>query len=183
MRRDKIFHVISNTHWDREWRFPFQRNRMMLVQMIDKTIEILENYPDYRAYHLDSQSIVIEDYLEIRPENKERFTNLVKQNRLLIGPWYVLPDEFLVGGENLIRNLLLGHKICSHYGGVSKIGYSPFSWGQISQLPQLYREFGINLIMFYRGVNSLDSPKAEFIWQGADGTQALSLKIFNNAKI
>lgn len=174
MRQDKVFHVISNTHWDREWRFPFQRNRMMLVQMIDKAIEILENYPEYRAYHLDSQSIVVEDYLEIRPENKERLINLVKQNRLLIGPWYVLPDEFLVGGENLIRNLLLGHKVCSKYGGVSKIGYSPFSWGQISQLPQIYREFGINLIMFYRGVNSLDSPKAEFIWEGADGTRALS---------
>lgn len=174
MRRDKVFHVISNTHWDREWRFPFQRNRMMLVEMIDKTIEILENNPKYRAYHLDSQSIVIEDYLAIRPENKERFIKLVKQNRLLIGPWYVLPDEFLVGGENLIRNLLLGHKVCAEHGGVSKIGYSPFSWGQISQLPQLYREFGINLIMFYRGVNSLDSPKAEFIWEGADGTKALS---------
>lgn len=174
MRKDKVFHVISNTHWDREWRFPFQRNRMMLVQMMDKAIEILENYPEYRAYHLDSQSIVVEDYLKIRPENKERFIKLVKQNRLLIGPWYVLPDEFLVGGENLIRNLLIGHKICSAYGGVSKIGYSPFSWGQISQLPQLYKEFGINLIMFYRGVNSLDSPKAEFIWEGADGTRALS---------
>ncbi len=174
MRKDKIFHVISNTHWDREWRFPFQRNRMMLVQMIDKAIEILENNPEYKAYHLDSQSIVVEDYLEIRPENKDRFENLVKHKRLLIGPWYVLPDEFLVGGENLIRNLLIGHKVCSAYGGVSKIGYSPFSWGQISQLPQLYKEFGINLIMFYRGVNSLDSPKAEFIWEGADGTRALS---------
>lgn len=174
MRKDKVFHVISNTHWDREWRFPFQRNRMILVQMMDKAIEILENYPEYRAYHLDSQSIVVEDYLEIRPENKERLTNLVKQKRLLIGPWYVLPDEFLVGGENLIRNLLIGHKVCSTFGGVSKIGYSPFSWGQISQLPQIYKEFGINLIMFYRGVNSLDSPKAEFIWEGADGTSALS---------
>lgn len=174
MRRDKVFHVISNTHWDREWRFPFQRNRMMLVKMIDKTLDILENYPEYRAYHLDSQSIVVEDYLEIRPDNKERFIKLVKENRILIGPWYVLPDEFLVGGENLIRNLLIGHKVCSTYGGVSKIGYSPFSWGQISQLPQLYKEFGINLIMFYRGVNSLDSSKAEFIWEGADGMKALS---------
>ncbi|MBU2446940.1 MAG: hypothetical protein KJ666_15410 [Bacteroidetes bacterium] len=27
--------------------------------------------------------------------------------------------------------------------------------------------------MFYRGINSIDSPKAEFIWEGADGTRAL----------
>ena len=172
--KEKLFHVISNTHWDREWRFPFQRNRQMLVDMIDSVIEILETEPDYKAFHLDSQSIVIKDYLEIRPQNKDRFIKLVKEKRLLIGPWYILPEEYEVGGENLIRNLLLGHRVCQAHGGVSKIGYSPFSWGQISQLPQIYKEFGINLIMFYRGINSLDSPKAEFLWEGADGSQSIS---------
>ncbi len=170
----KIFHVISNTHWDREWRFPFQRNRQMLVEMIDEVISILEKDPAYRAFHLDSQSIVVRDYLEAKPHMKERFIKLVKDDRLLIGPWYILPDEFLVGGENLIRNLLLGHKISAAHGGVSKVGYSPFSWGQISQLPQIYKEFGIDLIMFYRGVNSIDSPKAEFLWEGADGTRSVT---------
>lgn len=174
MRTDKVFHVISNTHWDREWRFPFQRNRQMLVDMIDSVLDILVKEPKYRAFHLDSQSIVLRDYLEVKPHKKKLIVKLVKENRLLIGPWYILPEEFQVGGENLIRNLLLGHKVCAEHGGVSKIGYSPFSWGQISQLPQLYKEFGINLIMFYRGINSIDSPKAEFLWEGADETKAIS---------
>lgn len=172
--KNKVFHLISNTHWDREWRFPFQRNRQMLVDMIDKVIEILEGNPEYKAFHLDSQSIVITDYLEVKPHMKERFVKLVEEKRLLIGPWFILPEQFQVGGENLIRNLLIGHKICKEHGGVSKIGYSPFSWGQISQLPQIYKEFGIELIMFYRGINSLESPKAEFVWEGADGTTAMS---------
>lgn len=172
--KDRVFHVISNTHWDREWRYPFQKNRQMLVEMIDKVIEILEEYPEYRAFHLDSQSVVLTDYLEIRPDKFETIKQLVQENRLIIGPWYVLPDEFLVGGENLIRNLLLGHRICYEFGGIMKVGYSPFSWGQISQLPQIYKGFGIDVIMFYRGINSLDSPKAEFIWEGADGTKVLS---------
>ncbi|TVQ82709.1 MAG: hypothetical protein EA393_16580 [Bacteroidetes bacterium] len=171
---NNIFHIISNTHWDREWRFPFQRNRQMLVDMIDAVLEILESEPEYRAFHLDSQSIVLKDYLEIKPQNKERIIKLTKENRLLHGPWYILPEEFQVGGENHIRNLLLGHKISQAHGGVSKIGYSPFSWGQISQLPQIYRQFNIDLIMFYRGINSIDSPKAEFLWEGADGTQMVS---------
>ncbi|MCX8057387.1 MAG: glycosyl hydrolase-related protein [Ignavibacteria bacterium] len=171
---DRVFHIISNTHWDREWRFPFQINRQMLVNMIDQVIHILENEPKYKAFHLDSQSIVIEDYLEIKPHNKEKISNLVREKKLFIGPWYVLPDEFQVGGENLIRNLLIGHKICNEIGRVSKVGYSPFSWGQISQLPQIYTNFGIDFVMFYRGVNSIDSPKAEFIWEGADGTQVLA---------
>ncbi len=174
MRTDKVFHLISNTHWDREWRFPFQRNRQMLVEMIDNVLDILEKEPAYRAFHLDSQSVVLKDYLEIKPHNAERIKKLVLADRLFIGPWYILPDQFLVGGENLIRNLLLGHKVCRKFGKVSKIGYSPFSWGQISQLPQIYRQFGIELIMFYRGINSLDSHNAEFIWEGADGTSSIS---------
>jgi mannosylglycerate hydrolase len=171
---DRVFHVISNTHWDREWRYPFQRNRQMLVNMIDRVLEILETEPKYKAFHLDSQSIVLKDYLEIRPHKKELIKKFVNEKRLLIGPWYILPEEFQVGGENLIRNLLLGHKVCNEIGRVSKIGYSPFSWGQISQLPQIYNEFDIELIMFYRGINSLDSEKAEFIWEGADGTKLIS---------
>jgi mannosylglycerate hydrolase len=174
MKSDKVFHVISNTHWDREWRFSFQRNRQMLVEMIDNVLDILCREPEYKAFHLDSQSIVLEDYLEIKPDKKELIVKLVKDKRLLIGPWYILPDEFQVGGENLIRNLLLGHKICREFGAVSKVGYSPFSWGQISQLPQIYNGFGIDVIMFYRGVNSLESSKAEFLWEGADGTTSLT---------
>ncbi len=171
---ERIFHVISNTHWDREWRYPFQRNRQMLVDMIDNVLDILEKEPKYRAFHLDSQTIVLKDYLEIRPHKVDLINKLINEKRLLVGPWYILPEEFQVGGENLIRNLLLGHKIAKKHGRVSKVGYSPFSWGQISQLPQIYAGFNINLIMFYRGVNSIDSPKAEFLWIGADGTEAVS---------
>ncbi len=174
MQKNRVFHVISNTHWDREWRFPYQRNRQMLVEMMDEVLRILETEPGYRAYHLDSQSIMVKDYLEARPGKREQLTKFVEEKRLFIGPWYTLPDQYMVGGENLVRNLLRGHEVCAQYGGVSKIGYSPFSWGQISQLPQLYRQFGVHLIMFYRGINSFDSPKAEFIWQGADGTKALA---------
>lgn len=174
LMKNKVFHVISNTHWDREWRFSFQRNRQMLVDMIDAVVEILESEPKYKAFHLDSQSIVLRDYLEIKPGNRSCIQKLIEEKKLLVGPWYILPEEFQVGGENLIRNLLLGHKTSKEYGRVSKIGYSPFSWGQISQLPQLYKEFGIDLIMFYRGINSIDSPKAEFLWEGADGTKAIS---------
>jgi len=142
--------------------------------MMDRLLEILGKEPEYRAFHLDSQTIVLEDYLGIRPQKRELIKKYVQEGRLLIGPWFILPEEFEVGGENLIRNLLLGHKIAEDFGHVMKVGYSPFSWGQISQLPQIYKGFGIDIIMFYRGINSLDSPKAEFIWEGADGTRALT---------
>ena len=173
MSSSYTMHVISNTHWDREWRYSFQQIRMMLVDMLDKVLNMLENNPNFKYFHLDSQTSVVEDYLQIRPENEERIRNMVEAGKLFIGPWYCLPDEFMVGGESLVRNLLLGHKIAARFGAVMKVGYSPFSWGQISQLPQLYAGFGIDTALFYRGVSKTDTGKAEFIWEGPDGTQAL----------
>jgi hypothetical protein len=49
-----------------------------------------------------------------------------------------------------------------------------FHGDKFRSCPQIYKEFGIELIMFYRGINSLEAPKAEFIWEGADGTTALA---------
>ena len=174
MNRSLTLHVISNTHWDREWRYSFQQTRMMLVDMLDKVLHLLESDPGFEYFHLDSQTSLVEDYLQIRPENEHRIRTLVQAGKLLIGPWYCLPDEFMVSGESLVRNLLLGHRIAGRFGPVMKVGYSPFSWGQISQLPQLYAGFGIESALFYRGVSKTDTEKAEFIWEGADDTRVLA---------
>jgi hypothetical protein len=170
-------HFISNTHWDREWRFSMQRTRHMLVYMMDMLFDIFEKEPGFKHFHLDSQTLPVQDYLEVRPERAEQLRRYVKQGRLHIGPWFCLPDEYCVGGESLIRNLLLGHKIARQYGGVSKTGYSPFSWGQISQMPQIYQGFGIDVTSFYRGVNTLVAPKSEFVWEGPDGTRILASRL------
>jgi len=173
-------HVLSNTHWDREWVHSYQSKRILLVEMMDQLLEILDYDPDYKYYHLDAQTIPLEDYLEIRPENRERLKKHIQSGRLLIGPWYVLPDEFLVSGESLVRNLLRGHKVARQFGPVMKVGYTPCSWGQVSQLPQIYAGFGIDTVFFYRGINRVVAPKSEFVWEGADGTRALASRGFPN---
>ncbi|MCX7020490.1 MAG: hypothetical protein NTY46_16170 [Candidatus Sumerlaeota bacterium] len=174
-------HVISNTHWDREWRYPFQTYRMDLVDMMDRLLDILETQPAYRAYYLDSQTVMLEDYLEIRPENENRIRKLVKADRLQIGPWYTLPDEWGCHGEALVRNLLMGHRVAKRFGPVSKTGYTPFSNGQISQLPQLYRGFGIDSCFFYRGIGK-HLAKSEFIWEGADRSRVFGFRFGDYAR-
>ncbi|RKY05373.1 MAG: hypothetical protein DRP66_10615, partial [Planctomycetota bacterium] len=170
-------HFISNTHWDREWRFSMQRTRHMLVYMMDMLLDIFEKEPRFKSFHLDSQTVPIQDYLEIRPEKKETVAKLIAEKKLLVGPWYCLPDEFSVGGESLVRNLLLGHKMAKDMGHVSKTGYSPFGWGQISQMPQIYKGFGIDFAAFYRGVSTEAAPNSEYIWQGADGTRIVASRL------
>jgi 2-O-(6-phospho-alpha-D-mannosyl)-D-glycerate hydrolase len=174
-------HVISNTHWDREWRYPFQSYRMDLVEMIDELLDIMEKRPDYRAFYMDSQTVMLEDYLEIRPENEERIKKFVQADRLQIGPWYTLPDEWGCPGEALVRNLLIGHRVAKKFGPVQKVGYTPFSNGQVSQLPQVYQGFGIDSCFYYRGIGK-HVAKSEFIWEGADDSQIFGFKFGDYAR-
>ncbi|MCR5485146.1 MAG: hypothetical protein K6F09_06095 [Clostridiales bacterium] len=170
-------HFISNTHWDREWRFSARRTQHMLGYMLDMLLDILDKYPEYRHFHLDSQTMPIQDYLEVYPEKKEKLKKYISEGRIGVGPWFCLPDEFTVGPESLIRNLLLGHKIGSEMGGISKTGYSPFGWGQISQLPQIYAGFDIHFASFYRGINEYMTPRSEFYWQSPDGTRIYASRL------
>jgi len=166
-------HFISNSHLDREWGMDFQQTRKLTVDFIDTLLNIFDKIPDYK-FLLDSQTIPLEDYLEIRPENKNRIIKAVKENRLFVGPWYTAPDCNCISGESIVRNLLMGHKIAKEYGKIMKVGYTPFGFGQISQLPQIYHGFGIDTALFYRGITDKDSLSSEFIWESPDGTQVLA---------
>jgi alpha-mannosidase len=93
--------------------------------------------PEFGSFHLDGQYVVIEDYLEIMPEREAEIRELVRQGKLILGPWYILQDEFLVSSEANARNLLIGIKASEKFGGVAEIGYFPDSFGNMGQAPQL----------------------------------------------
>ena len=118
----KTLHVISHSHWDREWYMPFEAHRYNLVEFFDRLLDTLDKDPSFRSFHLDGQAIVIEDYLEIRPEMREKIVRYVAEDRLVIGPWYILQDEYLVDGESNVRNMLVGRSVAAEYGKVSKTG-------------------------------------------------------------
>jgi mannosylglycerate hydrolase len=164
--------VIPHTHWDREWYATFQQFRIRLVHVMDALLDLLERDPSYTHFNLDAQTIVLQDYLEIRPEKRELLQKLVREGRLGVGPWYVLPDEFLVSGEALVRNLLLGHRLAGEFGHVQKVGYIPDTFGHISQLPQILQGFGIPFAMHFRGLDEGDL-KSELWWQSPDGSRVL----------
>ncbi len=163
-------YLISHTHWDREWYQTFQDYRARLVNLLDELIGFMEKNPAFQYYHLDGQTIVLEDYLEVRPENRKRLQRLIRQGRLIPGPWYVMPDEFLISGEALIRNLQLGFAISRTWGvEPMKVGYIVDIFGHNSQMPQICQGFGMESVVAFRGVSGMESS-AEFIWEGADGS-------------
>ncbi|HEX6122971.1 MAG TPA: glycoside hydrolase family 38 C-terminal domain-containing protein [Ktedonobacterales bacterium] len=164
--------VVPHTHWDREWYQTFQQFRMRLVRAVDTLLAVLESDPTFRFFTLDGQMIVLEDYLAIRPENAERLRRLAREGRLLVGPWYLQPDEFLVGGESLIRNLQIGMRLAEPYGGAMPVGYVPDTFGHIAQLPQILRGFGLDNAVFWRGVGP-EVACSEFHWAAPDGSEVL----------
>ena len=169
-------HVISHTHWDREWRYSFQQFRIMLVEMMDHVLEMLQQYPEYQFFHLDSQTIVLDDYFAVKPEKRDEVLEHIRSGRLNVGPWYILPDPSAVSGESLVRNLLIGMAETQAVGGKNISGYSPFGFGQVSQMPQLYQGFGLDHIFFYRG-NNKQETRSEFIWEGPDGSRLLGFRV------
>ncbi|MDO8685135.1 MAG: hypothetical protein Q7J78_00525 [Clostridiales bacterium] len=64
----KVF-VTPTTHWDREWVMTLGQFQVRLVNLMDNLMNIMENNQEYH-FLLDGQSIVLEDYLEIKPDHE-----------------------------------------------------------------------------------------------------------------
>ncbi|MCJ7702054.1 MAG: hypothetical protein MUO62_10755 [Anaerolineales bacterium] len=169
MTKRKV-HFVLGTHWDREWHHTFQDFRYYLVKLINDLLKGWENGTLQGPFQTDGQAIILEDYLEIHPERRPLIEQHVKEGRFVVGPWYVMPDEFNVSGESLIRNLRLGREIVRNFGGVpSSAGYMCDIFGHISQMPQILGGFGISTAFLWRGTNP--NGKRNLIWEGADGTE------------
>jgi len=178
--KKKVF-IVSHTHWDREWYLPFHEFRMALNDTILKIFEQLENNSEFKHFVLDGQAVVLEDYLEMFPNDKKRIKKLVSENKLSIGPWYILPDEFLVSGESTIRNILIGHQVCNKFGAAQKVGYLPDTFGHIAQMPQILKLAGIDSFIYSRGNgNEIDDLGCEYFWQAPDGSEVLAIHQVNS---
>jgi alpha-mannosidase len=166
----RLVNVVPHTHWDREWYKPYPVFRMQLVELLDDLLPRLEGDGSFAHFQLDGQLAVVDDYLEIRPDQAERIAGLNASGRLSFGPWYTLPDEFLVSGETHVRNLRLGLATAERFGGSMQVGYLPDMFGHVAQMPQILAGFGLADAVVWRGVPAaIDAPG--FWWEAPDGTR------------
>ncbi len=159
----KVF-IIPHTHWDREWYLSFQQFRHKLVKLVDNLLKILETEEYYFTF--DGQTIIIDDYLEIRPENKIQLMNHIRNSKISVGPWYVLPDVWLANQESLIRNLEYSQQIADKYQiEQMKIGYLPDTFGFSNVIPQLIGDLtDFKAIIVWRGVPP-EIKTVPFLWR------------------
>ncbi|MCG3221018.1 MAG: hypothetical protein H7641_06520 [Candidatus Heimdallarchaeota archaeon] len=159
----KIF-VVPHTHWDREWYLPFQNFRFQLVELIDDLLDILSKQDYY--FMLDGQTIILEDYLEIRPERRKELVKFIQKGNLAVGPWYLLPDEWLVGQESLVRNLETSLDLAKELEiPLMNIGYLPDQFGHSRAIPQILGDLtNISTAVIWRGVGH-EISTVPFTWK------------------
>ena len=166
----KKVHVVSHTHWDREWYFTIEDSNILLGENFAKILSTLENIPEYNSYTLDAQSSLIEEYLKIKPENYERVKNVISNKKLFVGPWYTQTDTLLVNKESLIRNLFYGTTIAKKFDHSLNVGYLPDTFGQNAYLPSIFKNFGIDYSVLKRGIFLKDLKNNDnFTWISPDG--------------
>lgn len=162
--------MIPHTHWDREWYLSFEQFRDQLVETMDLVLELLDRDDRWTHFHLDGQTAMIDDYLEVRPEREAELGAHISEGRLSCGPWTTLVDEFLVSGESIIRDLEDGLRRADQLGGALRIGYLPDQFGHVGQMPQLLRLFGIDRAVVWRGVPR-EIVETSFMWSSPDGSR------------
>lgn len=189
--KKKTVHIISHSHWDREWYMPLERHKMKLLDLIDGNMELFENDPEFKTFHLDGQTIVLDDYLEICPDKREQVEKHVKEGRFRVGPFYILQDEFLTSGEANVRNIQTGIREAEKYGNLTKVGYFPDAFGNAGQMPQILKQAGMDAVAFGRGVKPVgfnnelkeggeyESAYSEMMWEAPDGTALLGILFAN----
>ena len=171
--------IVPHTHWDREWYEPFQAFRLRLVELFDGLLQLLDDDLSYSRFLLDGQTVVLDDYLAVRPEQAATITRLVTNGRVSIGPWQCLMDEYMVSGETLVRNLQRGIARAATFGGAMPVGYLPDMFGHVAQMPQLLRLAGFGHAVLWRGVPARIDRNA-FWWESPDGSRVRTEHLYGS---
>lgn len=187
----KKVYIISHSHWDREWYLPYEQHHMRLVELMDDLLELFATDPDFNSFHLDGQTIILDDYLQVRPEKRAAVQQAINEGKLRIGPFYILQDDFLISSESNVRNMLIGMEESRKWGDPVKLGYFPDTFGNMGQTPQLMKQAGLDAAAFGRGVRPIGfdnevledenytSQYSEMWWEGPDNEKIFGLLFAN----
>jgi alpha-mannosidase len=170
-------HLVSHTHWDREWYHPAVRFRQRLVPLLDELIDSPPLSHAGESFLLDGQTALIEDYLSVRRERAAELAMLLKSGVLEAGPWFVLADELIPGGEALVRNLFAGRRTLRLLRALDqspRVLYCPDSFGHPAALPTLARGFGFGTVIVSRGFGGARWPQTDACtWMAPGGDRVV----------
>ena len=177
---NRTIHIVSHTHWDREWYFSTCDSLVLLDPTINDILLELEQNKQVN-FCLDGQVSILEDYLKLYPQKLSHIQKLVKEKRLFIGPWYTQSDTQLVGGQSIVGNLYYGiYRSLQLVKDYMKIGYLPDTFGFCNQMPMIMQQFNIDSMIFWRGVDfKKQQIEPYFKWVGQDDSEVSGVVLHN----
>ncbi|AGM26443.1 alpha-mannosidase [Spiroplasma syrphidicola EA-1] len=173
--------VVPHTHWDKEWYFTKQDSDVFLSANLLEYLKLYRQNPNCFSFTYDGQTSIIEDYLTyFKDDNNAILFKALATKKLIVGPWYTQPDFFNLTSESIVRNLLLGITLVENYHGqYLTTAYVPDSFGHTSQMPQIYRQFGLDQFIYWRGARPADLEEGTIHWwEGLDGTKILAYNFY-----
>ena len=166
--------IITAGHLDIEWYQPLRSYRFWTAEALED-LKVAARRADFGTYVLDGQVFPLEEYLEVVPEDEPEMRRLIKDGKLSIGPFYTQFDEWLPSAESMMRNCLYGNRKSRAFGGTMRAGYLPDNFGHPRQIPQILTNFGIDSLMFMRGMPEVAGGHPdEFLYEGLDGSRVLT---------
>jgi len=172
----KLVLIVPGYHMDIVWRRPPEAQRALREQQFEAAMEMLAKQPEF-CFEFD-QAILIREYLERHPERLVEMRRHVQEGRLEVtAGGESIPDNNLVSGEGLVRNLLCGRIWFEEtLGATPTVANYDDAFGQTPQLPQIMRGFGFAHFRDTR-LPGLDMKLAApgVIWEGLDGSRVFYL--------
>ncbi|AHI54255.1 alpha-mannosidase [Spiroplasma sabaudiense Ar-1343] len=180
MKKWKIY-LVPHTHWDKEWYFTKEVSDAYLVDNMKQIIEANERNENEAPFVFDAQYSVVDDFLNLFPQKLGKVKKIIKENKLVVGPWYTQTDMFNATGESIVRNLLIGTKLSEKLGRSMRVGYLPDTFGFNSNLPQIISKTQNKGIINWRGGDDeLLNNNLFNIWEADDGTKCPTYSFYKH---
>jgi len=170
--RSYTAHLVGHAHIDLSWLWRWEETvHEIAVHTFQGTLAQMRKMPGLTF--AQSQPAVYEAIEKLYPPLFEEIRSMVRKGTWIpVGGMWAEPDLNMPDGESLARQLLYGKRyFLEKFGADVTVGWNPDSFGHSWQLPQVFREAGIEYYVFGRC-----SPEnvPVFWWKGRDGSKVLS---------
>lgn len=167
---------MGHSHLDLAFKWTWDETVRKIERTLSNTSEVLGNYIE--GIYIQSQMKIFEVLKQFYSGLYSKIANLIKENRVEpVGDLYVEFDTNIPSGESLVRQILIGKKLCRNYfGRESKVCYLPDTFGYSGILPQILLQAGYKYFVTTKlDWNDTNKPPYLFFnWYGIDGSGIMS---------
>jgi alpha-mannosidase len=169
-------HFNANAHIDAAWLWRRQETQAVCKNTFSAVDSIMNLHPEFT--YTQSTACYYDWMQNFQPRLFEAIQKRVREGRWeIIGGSWIEPDCNLIDGVSWTRQLLYGQRYFQkNFGKTVKIGWNPDSFGYNWNMPQFYRNAGVDVFITQKiGWNDTNVfPHRLFWWEGPDGSHILS---------